>query len=85
MNDRKLFAGPRIRRMRKERALTQARMAEELGISTSYLNLIERNQRPLTARLLLRLAESYDVDLKSFTGNAEAQAMAALREVCRPL
>ena len=50
MNEQKLFAGPRIRRMRKERARTQARMAEELGISTSYLNLIERNQRPLTAR-----------------------------------
>ncbi len=81
MNEQKLFAGPRIRRMRKERALTQARMAEELGISTSYLNLIERNHRPLTAQLLLRLADSYDVDFKSFTGGAEAQAMAALREV----
>jgi transcriptional regulator with XRE-family HTH domain len=81
MNEQKLFAGPRIRRLRKERALTQAGMAEELGISTSYLNLIERNHRPVTAQLLLRLAESYDVDFKSFTGNSEAQAMAALHEV----
>ena len=81
MNEQKLFAGPRIRRMRKDRALTQARMADELGISTSYLTLIERNQRPLTAQLLLRLVEIYDVDFKDFTGNAEAQALAALQEV----
>ncbi len=56
-------------------------MAEELGISTSYLNLIERNHRPLTAQLLLRLVDSFDVDFKSFAGGDEAQAMAALHEV----
>ncbi len=83
MSDQKLFVGPRIRRLRKEHGLTQARMADELGISTSYLNLIERNQRPLTAQILLRLAESYYVDFKSFTGNAEARALAALQEVFR--
>ncbi len=48
MTDRKIFAGPRIRRLRNARGLTQTAMAEGLGISPSYLNLIERNQRPLT-------------------------------------
>ena len=83
MSDHKLFGGPRVRRLRKERGLTQARMAEELGISTSYLNLIERNQRPITAQLLLKLVESYDVDFKGFTGNEEAHALAGLQEVFR--
>src|SRR6185503_14427352 len=32
----------------------------------SYLNHLERNQRPVTAQVLLRLAQAYDVDLKSF-------------------
>ena len=81
MKDQKLFCGPRVRRLRRERALTQVRMAEELGISTSYLNLIERNQRPVTAQLLIRLAEVYDVNLRDFAGGEEAEAFADLSEV----
>jgi len=80
-NEKKLFMGPRVRRLRKSLGLTQARMAEDLGVSTSYLNLIERNQRPLSAQLLLRLAETFDVDLRSFSGDGEAQAYAALSEI----
>jgi len=41
-------------------------MAATLAVSPSYLNHLERNQRPVTAQVLLRLAEAYDVDLKSF-------------------
>ena len=40
-------------------------MAADLGVSPSYLNHIERNQRPVSAQLLLRLAETYDVDLRA--------------------
>ena len=65
MSERKIFAGPRIRRIRNERGLTQTSMAEALGISPSYLNLIERNQRPLTVQLLLKLASVYKLDLDS--------------------
>ncbi len=61
MADAKLFAGPAIRRLRRERDLTQIALAEGLDISASYLNLIERNQRPLTAPLLMKLAERFDV------------------------
>ena len=43
MAEQKIFAGPRIRRIRKEKELTQTAMAEAIGISPSYLNLIERN------------------------------------------
>lgn len=83
MEDQKLFAGQRVRRVRKERGLTQARMADDLGISTSYLNLIERNQRPLTAQTLLKLADAYEIDLKEFSGSGEARAMTQLQEVFR--
>ncbi|MGN6585327.1 MAG: helix-turn-helix domain-containing protein, partial [Rhizobiaceae bacterium] len=41
MAERKIFAGPRVRRARMERGLTQTAMANGLGISPSYLNLIE--------------------------------------------
>ena len=56
MSDTKIFAGHAVRRLRRAQALTQVAFAEALDISPSYLNLIERNQRPLTAALLLRLA-----------------------------
>jgi len=45
-------------------------MAEGLGISPSYLNLIERNQRPLTVQLILKLASVYKVDPHELQGEA---------------
>src|SRR3990170_448330 len=67
---RKLFLGARLKRLRRERALNQSQMAEQLGISGSYLNHLERNQRPVTAGVLLRLAEAYDVDVKAFASES---------------
>ena len=63
--DRKLFLGGRLKRLRRDLALTQTAMAADLGVSPSYLNHIERNQRPVSAQLLLRLADTYDVDLRT--------------------
>ena len=77
----KVFAGTRIRRLRRELNLTQIQMADDLGISTSYLNLVERNQRPLSAQLLLRLADAYDINLKELSGDDDSQAAASLKEV----
>ncbi|MGO6906648.1 helix-turn-helix domain-containing protein, partial [Rhizobium ruizarguesonis] len=68
MAERKIFAGPKVRRIRNALALTQTAMAEALEISPSYLNLIERNQRPLTVQLLLKLASVYRVDLEELRG-----------------
>ena len=62
----KLFLGHRLRRLRRDRELSQTDMAQSLGISPSYLNHLERNQRPVTAALLLRLADLYDVDVRAF-------------------
>src|SRR3954467_5663161 len=64
--ERKLYLGGRLRRLRRELGLNQSAMAAEVGISPSYLNHLERNQRPVTAQVLLRLSRHYDIDLKSF-------------------
>ncbi|MDT9599525.1 helix-turn-helix domain-containing protein [Sphingosinicella rhizophila] len=69
--ERKLYLGGRLRRLRRELGLNQSAMAGELGISPSYLNHLERNQRPVTAQVLLRMAEIYDVDLKSFAAEGK--------------
>src|SRR5690606_1370968 len=55
-------------------------MAEALGISPSYLNLIERNQRPLTVQLLLKLASVYKLDLDSLQAES-GSTIAGLKEV----
>ncbi|MGB5021973.1 helix-turn-helix domain-containing protein, partial [Sphingorhabdus sp.] len=70
MAEQKLFAGAAVRRIRRANGLTQTAMAEALAVSPSYLNLIERNQRPLTAAILLRLAERFDFDARTLTGAA---------------
>jgi XRE family transcriptional regulator, fatty acid utilization regulator len=78
--EKKLFAGARLRRLRVQLGLSQTRMAEELGVSISYLNLIERNQRPLTAQFVLRLAEVFDVDVRQLTGDSADSTLAELAE-----
>ncbi|KAA1184481.1 ImmA/IrrE family metallo-endopeptidase [Rhizobium tropici] len=80
MVERKIFAGPRVRRIRTGLSLTQTTMAQALDISPSYLNLIERNQRPLTVQLLLKLSAVYKVDLDELQGEQGGSA-GQLREV----
>ncbi|MBU6252446.1 MAG: DUF2083 domain-containing protein [Alphaproteobacteria bacterium] len=79
MSDQKLFAGHAVRRIRRASGLTQSAMAEALGVSPSYLNLIERNQRPLTAALMLRLADRFDFDPRTLSGAAPGGGVEAVR------
>jgi transcriptional regulator with XRE-family HTH domain len=82
MAARKLFLGRQVKRLRRDLGLNQSAMAAEIGVSPSYLNHLERNQRPLTAAVLLRLAEAYDVDLKSFAAEGgEGTDVAQLAEI----
>lgn len=81
--DEKLLIGPRLRRFRQALGLTQARMADDLGISTSYVNLMERNQRALSAKVLLRMAQIYDFDIAELTGAGDAHLVAEVFEALR--
>jgi predicted transcriptional regulator/plasmid maintenance system antidote protein VapI len=80
-DERKLFLGGRLKRLRRDLGLNQTRMAEDLGLSPSYLNLMERNQRPVTAQVLLRLAEAYDLDLRAFSASGDVAGASELGEV----
>lgn len=79
MADRKLFAGHAVRRLRRQAGLTQAAMSEVLAISASYLNLVERNQRPLSASLLVKLAESFDFDPRALAAGEPGGGESAIR------
>jgi len=77
---RKTFMGVRLRRLREERGLTQVALAGALDLSTSYLSQLEKNQRPLTVPILLRLNAVFGIDVQLFSENEEARLIADLRD-----
>src|SRR6266851_5259430 len=55
-----LRLGGKVRALRRREQLSQVQLAERLGISPSYLNLIEAERRPLPAALLIKLAQVFE-------------------------
>ncbi|CQD19693.1 XRE family transcriptional regulator [Mycobacterium lentiflavum] len=77
----KTFAGARLRRLREERGLTQVALARALGLSTSYVNQLENDQRPITVPVLLTLTERFDLPNQYFAPESDARLVADLREI----
>jgi predicted transcriptional regulator/transcriptional regulator with XRE-family HTH domain len=77
---RKAFMGVRLRRLREERKLKQIELANALGISSSYLNQLEQNQRPLTVPVLLKINAVFGVDVQLFSEDEEARLITELRD-----
>ncbi|MEM8793169.1 MAG: short-chain fatty acyl-CoA regulator family protein [Pseudomonadota bacterium] len=75
----KTFIGPHLRRLRLERGQTQAQMAGQLGISTSYVNLLEKNERSVSVPVLLKLFENYGVDWREIADEDDTTLLADLR------
>ncbi|MCO5159046.1 MAG: short-chain fatty acyl-CoA regulator family protein [Aquamicrobium sp.] len=73
--------GARIRRKRKAIGLTQTALANALGISASYLNLIENNKRAIGGALLLRIGERLDIDLAHLSGENELRTIGTIGEL----
>lgn len=85
MAQQKIFAGPRIRRIRTDLGLSQTAMAEGLGISPSYLNLVERNQRPLTVQLIMKLSSAYEIGADTLSGSNDSTVVALREAFADPL
>ncbi|WP_037087792.1 helix-turn-helix transcriptional regulator [Rhizobium sp. CF080] len=83
MDKHGVYLGPRLRRLRRDLGLTQANMALDLEISPSYIALMERNQRPVTAEMLLRLAKTYKIDFSEFADDSGRDMVARLQSVVR--
>jgi predicted transcriptional regulator/plasmid maintenance system antidote protein VapI len=75
---RKLFVGPRVRRLREQHGWNQAQLAERLSLSLSYVSQIENNQRPVTAGVLLKLAETFGGDVAQFSEEQDRRQLAEL-------
>ena len=73
--------GLKIRDRRLKLGLSQTELAQRLGISASYLNLIERNKRNIAARLLNGLADHLGVDIEWLDGEAERRLVQEIQEL----
>ncbi|MEP2029294.1 MAG: helix-turn-helix domain-containing protein [Paracoccaceae bacterium] len=74
------LTGSRIRERRMMLGLRQADLARQIGISASYLNLIEHNRRRIGGKLLLDIAKVIGVEPSMLSEGAEAALIAVLRE-----
>src|SRR5262245_25684627 len=75
-----LRLGAKVRALRRRENLTQVQLAAQLGVSASYLNLIEANRRPLPANLLIKLAQLFGIDVGAFAGDEDSRLIADLTE-----
>jgi predicted transcriptional regulator/DNA-binding XRE family transcriptional regulator len=73
------LTGARIREKRLEQGLRQAAVAEAVGISPSYLNLIEHNRRRIGGKLLTDIARLLDVDASMLTEGADRNLLDQMR------
>jgi transcriptional regulator with XRE-family HTH domain len=77
---KKTFMGVRLRKLRAERGMSQTAMANALGLSPSYLNQLEQNQRPLTVAVLLKIDRALGINIQEFSEDEEARLIAGMRE-----
>ncbi|MEM6888805.1 MAG: helix-turn-helix domain-containing protein [Pseudomonadota bacterium] len=77
---RETLTGSRIRERRIMAGLRQVDLARSLGISASYLNLIEHNRRRIGGKLLVAIAQALKVEPSLLTEGAGEALVATLTE-----
>ncbi|WP_115411696.1 short-chain fatty acyl-CoA regulator family protein [Nocardia farcinica] len=77
----KMYAGGRLRALREQRKLSQSGLAKMLGLSVSYVNQLENDQRPLTVPVLMRLTTTFDLEVNFFAPETDARLLADLQGV----
>ncbi len=77
----KAFVGPQLRRLRRQNGQSQAEMAQALGVSAAYVNMLESNQRSLSVRMLMALSEVYQVDWRKLVNDPPQTLMVDLRNI----
>lgn len=77
----KTYVGSRLRQLRRERDLSQAALAQALGLSASYVNQIEHDVRPLTVPVLMRITNTFGVDATFFSQDDDSRLLAEIQDV----
>ncbi len=80
MPTQKLYAGAKLREIRTRLGLTQKDFAGKLGVSLPYLNQMENNNRPVSARVLLALAQEFGQDVTELSSGDTERLVSDMRE-----
>lgn len=75
--------GTRVRLLRRSLKIKQSDLAQSVGISASYLNLIEHNKRPVAGKLLLSLAAELHVTAEHLAQNADTNMLERFHQTAR--
>ena len=80
MATQKLYAGVKLREIRGRLGLTQKVFAEKLSVSLPYLNQMENNHRPVSASVVLALAQEFGLDVTELTVGESERMVTDMRE-----
>ena len=80
MASQKLYAGVKLREIRARLSLTQKAFADRLGVSLPYLNQMENNHRPVSAAVVLALAQEFGLDVTELTVGESERLVSDMRE-----
>ena len=80
MATQKLYAGAKLREMRGRLGLTQKVFADKLSVSLPYLNQMENNHRPVSAAVVLALAQEFGLDVTELTVGESERLVSDMRE-----
>ncbi len=76
----KLYAGAKLRELRARLSLTQRSFADKLGVSLPYLNQMENNHRPVSATVVLALAQEFGLDVTELNAGEGERLVSDMRE-----
>lgn len=80
MATQKLYAGAKLRELRGRLGLTQRIFADKLGVSLPYLNQMENNHRPVSAAVVLALAQEFGLDVTELIVGEGERLVSDMRE-----
>ncbi len=80
MSTQKLYAGAKLREIRGRLGLNQKLFAEKLTVSLPYLNQMENNHRPVSARVVLALAQEFGLDVTELSLGESERLVSDMKE-----
>ncbi len=81
MSQADLKIGPKIKSFRRQLGIQANKLAEQLGISASYLNLIESGKRKIDGDLLLKVCEELKIELSDLTNKSDLNLVNDISEL----
>ena len=73
--------GSKIKKERRSKGLSQSDLSKKLGISASYLNLLESGRRTITVPLLIKIGNELGISLKDLTFESNKRILSDIMDV----